>query len=191
MTAADKRMAARLLLEECPEMSDRAIAALVGCSHPTVATTRQALSSMADHQPASVGPEPTQHGSQVVNFTTSAGGPSLAQAAPRHGRDGKAYRVPARSRPAAKAARKKKEAASPRPTGPDDAPKVLPELVMDYRAQAGWVTRYLRYVLQPVEGEHRREALDMILAGLTRENLRMLEERSAAAQASTAAAPAT
>jgi hypothetical protein len=61
---------------------------------------------------------------------------------------------------------------------------------MDYRNRAEWVAGYLRYVLQPAGSEYRREALDMVLAGLTPEDLRMLAERIAAALASTAAAPA-
>jgi ParB-like chromosome segregation protein Spo0J len=190
MTAADKRAATRLLLEECPTLSDRTVAELVGCSHPTVAAVRQQLASASDRPPTPVAPEPQQNGSQVVNLSTSAGGPPLARAAPRRGRDGKAYRVAAGSRRAAKAARKRKGSASPGPTGSDDAPEVPPGMPVDYRDRAPLVAGYLRDILRPVEGGYRREALDLVVAGLTREDLRALEEHLAAALASAAAAPA-
>ena len=126
----------------------------------------------------------------MVKFTTSHDGPPLARAAPRRGRDGKAYRVTARSRSRARQTREEPKAASPRPTGLDDAPKLSPALLVDYRTQAEWVARYLRCVLHPAGREHRREALDIVLAGLTPEELRLLAERIAAALGSTTAAPA-
>jgi uncharacterized ParB-like nuclease family protein len=190
MTGADKRAAARLLLDECPDMSDRAVAELVGCSPPTVATVRQALPPPADRLPVPVDLGLQLDGQQVKNFYTSHGDPPLAGAAPRRGRDGKAYRVTARSGLRARQTPEESRAASPQPTGLDDAPKLSPALLVDYRSKAEWVAQYLRCVLHPAGREHRREALDSVLAGLTPEELRILEERIAAALGSTTAGPA-
>jgi ParB-like chromosome segregation protein Spo0J len=56
MTRADKRVAITLLLAEDPDLSSRAIADLVGCSHSTVETVR----TLAVGPPAFSGPDETQ-----------------------------------------------------------------------------------------------------------------------------------
>ncbi len=166
MTRADKRAAITLLLAEDPDLSSRAIADLVGCSH----------------QHGRGSPDPggqfarlaRQRRSRCPNWTPQplpgmprARSPSRAPPRPRKGRDGKLYRMPARPRvvPSADMARQHPTVQEeyPHPA----VPQMAPALLIDFRAKAEWVAGYLRCVLRTEGGGHRAEALDEVLAALT------------------------
>jgi hypothetical protein len=181
MTRADKRAAITLLVAENPDLSSRAIADLVGCSHSTVETVR----TQAADPPAFSDPEETQ----VANLATCSPleaevpspaappSPELPAAAPdrhgvaRKGRDGKTYRQkPGRSREVVT-----KASSQPMPAAGLAAPPVSsPALLIDFRRSVRWVAQFLSFALRSPLREYRAEALDELRQALTADELRGL-----------------
>jgi hypothetical protein len=190
MTRADRRAAITLLLAENPDLSSRAIADLVGCSHSTVETVR---SQAADPPPAFSGPDETQVANLASCSPLEAEVPSPAAPLPpklpavaldrhgaaRRGRNGKTY--PPKPRPSRAAVTKAKsrqksvmpmsamEAAS-LPAPPVDSPALL----LDFRRGVRWTAQFIKLALRSPAREHRAEALDELRKALTADELRGL-----------------
>ena len=175
MTRADKRAAITLLLAEDPDLSSRAIAELVGCSHNTVEEVR----TQVDNLPTSPAEE-----EQVSKSGTSPAPDAPARAteplAPHRARavTASSIRTPARPRPVPSAGM-----AHQHPTAQEEyphpaAPQMTPALLIDFRAKAEWVAGYLRCVLRTEGGGHRAEALDEVLTALTSDELQQLSRRA-------------
>jgi hypothetical protein len=182
MTRADKRAAITLLLAEDPDLSSRAIADLVGCSHSTVETVRTqaadppAFSSSDETQVANLAtcsPPATEACSPEVPppTETPASTPGRYGVA-RKGRDGKTYHSKSRSsgEPALKA--NCPSAAGLAPTGLPAPPVNSPARLMDFRRGVRWVAQFLNFALRSPLREHRAEALDELGEALTADELR-------------------
>jgi hypothetical protein len=170
MTRADKRAAITLLLAEVADLSDRAVAKLVGCSPSTVGEVRTLSAAPPEEE-------------QVSKLDTSAApgarvrGPNR-RATTRKGSDGKLYRRPGKPHPDPSS-----NMASQRPAVQEEyphstAPQMAPALLIDFRAKAAWVASFLRCVLRTEGGGHRTEALDEVLAALTSDELRRLSRQA-------------
>jgi hypothetical protein len=174
MSRADKRAAITLLLVEDLELSDRAVAELVGCSPSRVGEVRTQLGNL----PTSPAEE-----EQVSKLDTSAvlGVSARApnrRATPRKGRDGKLYRAPGRPRAVPSAGMAGQHLAAQEAYPHAAVPQMKPALLIDFRTKAVWVAGYLHCVLRTAGGGHRVEALDEVLAALTSDELQQLARRA-------------
>jgi hypothetical protein len=166
LSPADKRAAIRLLLAEVEDLSSRAVAELVGCSHHTVEEVRAQVGNL----PTSPEPVPQAASPGTSPPPEPAAFRRQLRVATRKGRDGKLYPHKAGPRPGSAA------------TGERQRPAAVADLgaalLVDLRTKAAWVAGYLRCVLRTTGGAHRVEALDEVLGCLDAAELRELARRA-------------